>query len=386
MSPMHVMTNSWSNEPGYKYLNGSKTSLHKSIEDVAWNGSSTNGSRVYILADGHGGADAAKYFVETISAAVLGLMDSKSWNLKLENDRTELIQDLTDIFIQADNDYTLLKYDQFSEWFPSYNVMKKPDDDGCTLVLNIIKDGYLINANVGDSRTILGVKQEGETSIVFSSVDHNTTNPTKVLEIIQNGGNFVSQKGQFFNISSDDVNQDFSQLFGARIYRSPSLLSIGIGLSHRRTLNLTGSMGDIHFKLEPPVLSSTPDVSIMELNPTLEYVMIAATDGVWDHLRTAPNSQKQNDVVKDLAFAILEGDYDDIITDSILPPSPETSIDSCERMDKAMLEDRLKYAADALVKRENADQSLELFYERMLRYDDATAQIIHMAPCDWFLT
>jgi hypothetical protein len=111
--------------------------------------------------------------------------------------------------------------------------------------------------------------------------------------------------------------------------------------------------------------------------------MIAATDGVWDHLRTAPNNQRQNEVVKDLAFSILEGDYDDIITYN-MPPSPETSIEECEKIDNTMLEDRLKYAADALVKRENSDQSLDLFYDRMLRYDDATAQIIHMSPCHLF--
>lgn len=378
---LHDITATVSHEQGYKYINENRIQLHNSMEDVSWNGSSTNGSQIFILADGHGGAGAAEYFVRVLSEAVLELIESKTFDLALEKDRTELLLDLTNIFIQADNDYTLLKYDQFIEWSPEDTTLKKPDDDGCTLVLNIIMNGHLINANIGDSRTILMAQEGEESRIVFSSVDHNTTNPTKIVEIVQNGGNFVSQRGQILTVSQNDLNQDLSQLIHARIYRSPSLLSVNIGLSHRRTLNLTGSMGDIHFKLDPPVLSSVPDVSIMELDSNLEYILIAATDGVWDHLRSAPNLQRQNDTVKDLVSSALKGHYDDIITDKMTLPTPETSIDSCEKFDNTLILERLKYAANSLVKRENDDQTLDLFYDCLTRYDDATAQIIYMGPC-----
>ena len=234
-------------------------------------------------------------------------------------------------------------------------------------------NGFLINANVGDSRTILAMKTGKFWEIEFSSIDHNTTNPQKIHEITDNGGNFISHKGIIFKISKDDL--DYSYLLGARLYRPPSLGSISIGLSHRRTLNLTGSMGDIHFKLDPPVLSGVPDISILQLDESKEYTLIIGSDGIWDHLKKN-NYDAQNLMVKDHVFSII--DSQDAL-DKSAPPTPSTFNSDCKDLE---LIDRLEYVAQTLVQRENTTTSQDLFYGRLLRYDDATVQLVHMAPSD----
>lgn len=41
------------------------------------------------------------------------------------------------------------------------NPQDRPHDDGSTLVINVLVDGWLINCNVGDSRTAVGYRPGG---------------------------------------------------------------------------------------------------------------------------------------------------------------------------------------------------------------------------------
>lgn len=51
------------------------------------------------------------------------------------------------------------------------------------------------------------------------------------------------------------------------------------------TLNLTGTLGDLFFKYDPPLISAKPDVSFVKLQPVQnKYLMVMATDGLWDHM------------------------------------------------------------------------------------------------------
>jgi hypothetical protein len=135
-NPLHSLTETDANEEGYKYHNGSKMSLHKSIEDVVWSGSSSGGARVFILADGHGGPGAAIFFVENIRDRVMHLLQWKDWDLENSKDRTLFQENLKNIFIETDNHYTILKFNQFSDWVPNDSNEKKPDDDGNLKRLN----------------------------------------------------------------------------------------------------------------------------------------------------------------------------------------------------------------------------------------------------------
>jgi hypothetical protein len=55
-------------------------------------------------------------------------------------------------------------------------------------------------------------------------------------------------------------------------------------------------MGDLLYKIPPAVLSCLPDVSFVRLTPQYEYLLVAATDGLWDHLKVnqGPESQAKS--------------------------------------------------------------------------------------------
>jgi hypothetical protein len=180
--------------------------------------------------------------------------------------------------------------------------------------------GYLINCNVGDSRTVLGrrpLSMPGTSisgielgsarsspsarlsssvghqqvamrgwGVHFVSVDHAPSHPEKALFIHQNGGLFINDNGTRRHVKIDEKRKKpYPDLVGARILRPPDETIKEIGVSHLRTLNLASTMGDLLYKISPAILSSVPDISFVRLTPLYEYVVVIATDGVWDHLR-----------------------------------------------------------------------------------------------------
>ena len=243
------------------------------------------------------------------------------------------------------------------------------------MIVNIILNGYLVNANLGDSRTILGVKNEDDWDLAFSSVDHNTINPEKVLDIRGNGGYFVNRKGELLGVLPG--LQNYFHLSNARVYRPPTVSSLSMALSHKRTLNLTGTLGDIHFKLEPPVLSAKPDVKFTPLHPSKEYILIACTDGIWDYLKSNMDQNVQNEMVLDYVTRILENKE---ISRSFALPTPDSPDYKSIMNEAPKISDKITLAASSVVKRQNSDIFPEIFYENAQRYDDATCQLVHIKP------
>lgn len=74
-------------------------------------------------------------------------------------------------------------------------VQGRPLDDGCTLALNILVDGWLVNCNVGDSRTCLAYRpaQSFSWSTIFASEDHSLANADLAHHIVESGGEFIDE-------------------------------------------------------------------------------------------------------------------------------------------------------------------------------------------------
>lgn len=150
-------------------------------------------------------------------------------------------------------------------------------------------------------------ENESEWVPVFSSVDHNMTHPGKVYSIHQSGGHFLNPNGtlKYVHVMTPEsrCHLPYHELNGARIYRAPSTGVRAVGVSHKRTLNLTGTMGDLLFKIEPAVLNAVPDVRFVKLESSRDYAFIMATDGVWDHLSFQGG---QDTVQNDKVFSVLK--------------------------------------------------------------------------------
>ncbi|KAJ3063558.1 hypothetical protein HK102_008436 [Quaeritorhiza haematococci] len=284
--------------------------------DVNPNASDYN-PQVFVVADGHGGSDAAQFFTEKATREVRELVGGREWNFSRTADRRVLEQEIKELFQAWDSEYCIRALTAYKTWLDngSPDEHRPKEDTGCTLCVNIIHRGWLINCNVGDSRTIVGVKsakarglttpkqtdallqQQQRVSCVedikswrlaFQSADHNMMNPAKVYSIRTKGGVFLTPHTtvKTIHVTTPEQRgfQPYHELCDCRLYRPPDERIKALGVNHRRTLNLTGTMGDLLFKIEPAILSPIPDVTFVALEETLDYAIVIATDGVWDHM------------------------------------------------------------------------------------------------------
>ncbi|KAJ1553673.1 hypothetical protein HK405_007255 [Cladochytrium tenue] len=310
--------------------------------------------RVFVLADGHGGVRAAKFFVPRIRDLMHELIVSRPWDLDLESDRLLWVERVEALFVTADAEYVALQTEAYKKWKETGAVhSQRPPDDGCTLIATVLIGGWLVNMNVGDSRTVVysrasakvaagsspspgdahtqtttatreaaEVVLQGEKSGAptddgsslwreqFSSVDHNMSHSGKVWDIHRSGGHFISPPGAARPVQIEPPerrqHRPYLELNGGRVSRQSSEPVRAVGVSHRRTLNLTATMGDLLFKVSPPVLSPRPDLHFLRLDADKDYTVVMATDGVWDHLASQGSEAAQNRAVLDLVAAAVD--------------------------------------------------------------------------------
>ncbi|KAG4094523.1 phosphatase 2C-like domain-containing protein [Neocallimastix lanati (nom. inval.)] len=315
---------------------------------------------MYILADGHGGNEAPQIFLARACASCFKVMEDKNWDLSKEDHQKELKKILTDTYIKLDKQFCEEKVLEYEEYNRNGKEGKKPVDDGCTLIVNIIYDGYLINVNTGDSRTVMGSKKEKthflqkatyEYSPVFSSLDQSPDHPEKAYNVSHNGGIFLSSGGipqRRPNIEPFEKRGmvTYPELVGTRIYRPSNKRIEELGINHLMTLNMGGSMGDLLFKIEPAVISCRPDVSIVKIDSSVDNMLLIATDGIWDHLNWQEPEKQNEKIMSYISKQLGDG--------------AEVS------------EELLNEVVSKLVKREN---NLDL-YEPRQRYDDCTAFLV----------
>jgi len=362
-----------SNEQGYRKKNNEKVNLHEKCEDFHWPRRNDNtfkrehpingkAIQMYILADGHGGHQAPQIFLARSCAACFKVMENKDWDLSKPEHQEELRKLLMDTYISLDKQFCDEKIKEYEEYNKNGRQGQKPVDDGCTLIVNIIYDGYLINVNTGDSRTVLGSKKERSHFLhkktfeyvpVFSSLDQSPDHPEKAYNVYHNGGIFLSSGGiprKRPNIEPFEKRGmvTYPELVGSRIYRPSNKRIEELGINHLMTLNMGGSMGDLLFKIEPAVISCRPDVSIVKIDQSVDNILLIATDGIWDHL-IWQEPERQNEKIMSYISKQLNEEAE-------------------------ISEEILKNVSSKLIKREN---NIDLYDPRQ-RYDDCTAFLVYI--------
>lgn len=340
--PSTQYTYYWSvaTQKGYKYANTflreQKLDIHAHMEDQHFPAVDQSPNfqhvitgepfQVYMLADGHGGHKCAQYAVSMIPSRLVDLINSKDWNPASPSDRQVLRSAIQEIFLEADQIYCDSKLEEFRKWLRQMSEMNlspysaaakayKPADDGCTLVVNVFYRNYLINCNVGDSRTLLLQREREQTDIwkpCYSSLDHTPGLMEKAIQINKNGGRFLYEGATYQQagyIIEESVRMSRSHdewLANCRIGRQFGWKIQELDFPALTTLNLTGTMGDLFFKYDPPLLTSRPDVEFIQLDlNTKSYMMVMASDGLWDHMsRNQP--EVQNEMVAEFVDSIME--------------------------------------------------------------------------------
>ncbi|WWD05408.1 hypothetical protein V865_003485 [Kwoniella europaea PYCC6329] len=177
--------------------------------------------------DGHGGSSVAKYSGTTLHTRLAGLDSYKSGDFEAA---------LKQAFLKTDED---LRADP--------NFFNDPS--GCTAVVGLItKDGRIIVANSGDSRSVLGYKGQAKAM----SNDHKPTNKEETARITSAGG-FV----------------EFGRVNG--------------------NLALSRAIGDFEFKQnyslapEKQIVTADPEIITHKIDGEEEFLVLAC-DGIWDCL------------------------------------------------------------------------------------------------------
>lgn len=444
-------------QKGYRYTapNGSqKMDIHREMEDMHYPSHSESPNhthritgrpfQLFMLADGHGGHACAQFAVKRIPPAVVQIVHSRAWDLSLIEDRRALTQEIQHLFLKLDDEYCRSQLETFRQWshqMRQRNIdpnsqqarSSKPQDDGCTLVVNLLYDGYLVNCNVGDSRTVLLQRSEvssADWKTVFSSTDHTPGHPVKAFHIHSNGGRYM-YNGMTADVGSvvlgfnatewsgiiDPHEHVYERLSQCRIARAAGWRIQEIDVAASTTLNLTATMGDLFFKYHPALITARPDVSFFPLAPQLlqpagdqgKFLLVMASDGLWDHMQHHI-PQEQHDLLaafvqrtldEPTAVSSFPGGLEDslgfMMTPLVNPKKQQqqetAGLKSSEHNDEddeesavALEEDmsqemqfklrQLGVLAHGLCDREMTTSQSGLFARGVLRYDDVTAFVV----------
>ena len=402
----------WSvaSQKGYRYrdltMKDSKMEIHARMEDMYFPATchdtpnfyheiSGRPFQVFLLADGHGGYKCAEFSVSHLPREVISLVNRKEWDFKTAADQEAFRHELQEIFLAMDEYYCNEKLNEYREWIQKtiarhgaqYSGMfreDRPADDGCTLVLNILYDGFMVNANVGDSRSLLLSRDadvSDEDGIVdntwipeFASIDHTPAHPEKAHQIHINGGRFILNgctASVNDIINKDGISDSGSEFLSrCRIGRQVGWIIDELNYPAFTTLNLTGTVGDLFFKYSPPLINARPDVSFVQLDLKENgYMLIMASDGLWDHMAIQEPAE-QNALLAHHVQNLMEG------TMFSSEPSDHTENangDTIRDEDPAQRKlEKLSELTRTLADRELMCSFPPIYAQNFLRYDDAT--------------
>ena len=98
-----------------------------------------------MVADGHGGRDAAVWFTAKISKDITDVISSRDWDFAVESQRSEFRLKIQQLYKRVDQDFC-------DERKADWKTGTSKRDDGCTMAVCLVYNGWFININIGDSK------------------------------------------------------------------------------------------------------------------------------------------------------------------------------------------------------------------------------------------
>ncbi|KAG0223039.1 hypothetical protein BGW41_005755, partial [Actinomortierella wolfii] len=264
--------------------------------------------RLFCITDGHGGRACSSFVIATIPGAFQVILGKyRPTDLDLVNVRESIRSQIIEAIRVIDKEYLDYKKQQYL-LYKAKKLEHDPGSDGTTLIVNVFMGKWIINVNLGDSRTIVTSRdpQLARWNVEFASEDHTPSLERLAQQIYANGGEFVTHDDKVirFDPTLKNDKKHRTSLREARIrvkdgednvYGIPFRTSNG----QYPSINLGACIGDVLYKMdyERPVLSSTPDITFIDLTQIQQGFLLMASDGLWDYVQRGAKVIDQNQAV-----------------------------------------------------------------------------------------
>ncbi|CAG8748885.1 2999_t:CDS:2, partial [Gigaspora rosea] len=301
-------------------------------------------ARLFCLADGHGGSGCSEFLISRVPNRIQELLQEHPANFDNKDEQQWFREQMEHLVRKLDDEYVEAKRVEFRRWKsrrekqsdsnsisgrPTFILKDRNDtdsmppvDDGSTIIINMFINDWLINVNVGDSRTFLACRgKNNKWSVEFASEDHKPYLERLALKIYSNGGIFVD--------SNDDPIK-FDPTPRQRRTR-PSLKNARIRLQGQDgenedgvpyinetgkywSINVAATCGDLLFKLNRSrrVIDCVPDVTFRKLGKFAECggdrFLLISSDGLFDHLKESRTDEQNNEVAKFIGGLLDNGE------------------------------------------------------------------------------
>ncbi|KAG1474673.1 hypothetical protein G6F56_000215 [Rhizopus delemar] len=353
---------------------------------------STVVGRLFILADGHGGPGCSEYFVRHTPEAVERLCENytSEWTEKLKNN---FQTDVKRMILRLDEDYLYRKRKELEQ-------DEDVDNDGCTLILNIFLGDWMINVNVGDSRTILisapipmpgkpdlvntdgvlGMDNDYKMDVVFASQDHKPYLEHLAREILENGGEFVdSVQNRVIKVEVDKLREDRlakrGSLKNARI--RPKGHEVEGEMERIPSLNVARSCGDLDFKMNPAhkIISCEPDVTFIKIKKVKKrHFLFMSTDGTFDYMYEETADKQNRAIAKMIGTMIEKGER----AGKYLLEEDESEYNDNQRKDcnpRVIIESMEEDGSQSSDQSDNQEPGIPLLYRELTEEETYTRKI-----------
>ena len=197
--------------------------------------------------DGHGGAGAAKYSAKHLLPKIIETDDWKAYVADDCSDHTHIGKALHTAFMAIDVD---IRASQEAGKAQATDLQREVDTSGCTAVVCIVNEKYIICSNAGDSRSVMGIKD----GFKEMSHDHKPMNIEERKRIEDAGG--VVTSGRV------DGNLAVSRAFGDFEFK------------------------DTRLAADKTKVTAKPEIIVHERTAE-DDILILACDGVWDVFSSA---------------------------------------------------------------------------------------------------
>lgn len=198
----------------------------------------TTGSLVLCVLDGHGehGDGVSQSFRDTL---VTEMFNHPAWETDLKTATADAI---------AKCERNLLR-----------NYRIDSEFSGTTLSMAIVRGNHVTGVNIGDSRVILGKEENGRMVAQDITYDHKPDSPKEKERILACGG-------RVFAVEYDDGIDGPPRVW--------------LGHMDIPGLAMSRSLGDV--VAHSAGVTSEPEFTEFELNPSKDKFLVVATDGLWE--------------------------------------------------------------------------------------------------------